>query len=167
MAQQEFFMPMILPRTTYQQHRVSVKKIKKKSGAGSESNSGKDEYLRPVFYDTPEIRAAREKYLAFLTPHKPEAPYNGPIRLRVIFCFQAGNTKGHHHGDFKITKPDTDNMLKLFKDCMTKAGFWHDDAQVAQEWTEKRYCDVPGVYVAVQEITPNIKADGDDFWDDV
>ena len=50
---------------------------------------------------------------------------------------------------------------------MTKAGFWHDDAQVAQEWTEKRDCDVPGVYVAVQEIAPNIKADGDDFWDDV
>ena len=49
MAQREFFMPMILPRTTYQQHRVSVKKIKKQSGAGSESNSGKDEYLRPVF----------------------------------------------------------------------------------------------------------------------
>ena len=32
----------------------------------------------------------------------------------------------------EVTKPDTDNLQKLLKDCMTKCGFWKDDAQVVR-----------------------------------
>ena len=39
-----------------------------------------------------------------------------------------------------------------FTDAMTDVGFWHDDAQVCSEVTEKFWGDVPGIWVYVEEI---------------
>ena len=70
----------------------------------------------------------------------------GPIRLITKWCYPGGK---HKDGEWKITKPDTDNTIKLFKDCMTKTGFWKDDAQVASEITEKFWAEIPGIFVRV------------------
>ena len=58
----------------------------------------------------------------------------------------------HKDGEWKITKPDTDNMIKLLKDCMTRVGFWQDDAQVCSEITEKFWGDVSGIYIMVEQL---------------
>ncbi len=50
------------------------------------------------------------------------------------------------------SKPDTDNLQKLLKDCMTAVGFWKDDAQVASEICEKFWAEVPGIYVCAEEL---------------
>ena len=55
-------------------------------------------------------------------------------------------------GEYKITKPDTDNLQKLLKDCMTAVRFWSDDAQVASEVVEKFWADIPGIYIRVTEL---------------
>lgn len=57
------------------------------------------------------------------------------------------------NGDWRVTKPDTDNLQKLLKDCMTKCGFWKDDAQVVRETVEKRWSDEPtGIYIEITEL---------------
>ena len=63
----------------------------------------------------------------------------------VIFGFLA--TGNHKPGEPKITKPDTDNMVKLLKDCLTKCSFWKDDAQVANETVVKVWTNSPGIVV--------------------
>lgn len=131
----KFFMPMRVPTVTYQERRIVAAKKKGE---------------RTQFFDTDALRAARELYCAHLAQHRPVKKLEGAVRLDVIFCFEALN--GHHHGEYKITKPDTDNMIKLFKDCMTKTGYWKDDNQVADEHVSKRYCEVPGVLVEVEEL---------------
>ena len=40
-------------------------------------------------------------------------------------------------------------MIKTLKDCMTKMGFWVDDAQVALELVRKSYAAEPGVKIIV------------------
>ena len=55
-------------------------------------------------------------------------------------------------GEYKATKPDTDNLIKMLKDEMTKAGFWKDDALVASEIVEKFWAETPGIYVEVEEL---------------
>lgn len=130
----EFFLPMIPPKVTNQMHRVAP------------GSKGK----RAVFYDTPELADARQKFLSYLGLHAPEEKMTGALRLAVIWCFPAEGK--HKHGEFKTTKPDTDNLQKLFKDCMTKVGFWKDDAQVAIEHVEKRFADLPGIYVQVSQL---------------
>ena len=124
-------MPMIPPTVTHQEHKV-------KSVNG-----------QPVFYDGPELKAARQKLVAYLAKHKPQHRYEAGVRLFVKWCFPRG---GHKDGEYRITKPDTDNLQKLLKDCMTTCGFWKDDALVASEIVEKFWAEIPGIYIRIEEL---------------
>ena len=127
----EFFMPMIPPTATHQEKKWRVVKGK------------------PVSYDPPEVQAARSKLTDYLAGHRPDRPLEGGIRLLVKWCFPRGK---HRDGEYRITRPDTDNLNKLLKDCMTAAGFWKDDAQVASEICEKFWAEVPGLYICLEQI---------------
>lgn len=132
-AANEFFLPMIPPTVTAQEHKLAAV-------------NGK-----PLIYDTAEIKEAKEKLMAYLFKHKPLAPLQDTaVRLTVKWLFPKGNR--HSDGEYRITKPDTDNLQKMLKDCMTKAGFWKDDALVASEITEKFWADKPGIYIRIEEI---------------
>lgn len=125
-----FFMPMQIPTMTAQQKGINFDARK--------------------VYTKKELLAIKQKYLAHLAPHRPEQPIKGPIALNVHFGFPAG--KEHSAGEWKITKPDTDNAVKLLKDCMTQLGFWQDDAQVAMEVLQKYYLNEPGIFVEVLRL---------------
>ena len=127
----QFFLPMIPPTVTAQEHKVSVR-------------NGK-----PVFYDPPELREARAKLTAHLAKHKPEKPYTCGVRLITSWCFPG---EGHADGEWRTTKPDTDNLQKLLKDCMTAVGFWKDDALVASELCEKFWAQVPGIFIKIEVL---------------
>ncbi len=72
---------------------------------------------RPVFYKPEKVKEAKRELIKYLRPFKPDVPYDGPIELHVIWRFPRG--KRHKHLEWRITKPDTDNLEKLLKDCMT------------------------------------------------
>lgn len=129
----EFFMPMKkVPTVTHQEKQVHVV-------------NGK-----PVFYEPEELKAARAKLLAHLGQHVPKERYIGPVRLVTKWCFLT--TGKHKNGEYKTSKPDTDNLVKLLKDVMTELHFWKDDAQVVSEITEKFWSDLPGIYVKVESL---------------
>lgn len=128
----EFFMAMEPPTVTHQEHKVAVIKG------------------RPVFYDGPELKAARQKLTAYLIKHRPKEKYECGVRLIVKWCFPKGK---HDDGEYRISKPDTDNLQKLLKDCMTTVGFWKDDALVASEIVEKFWAQIPGIYIRIEELS--------------
>ena len=74
----------------------------------------------------------------------------GAVQLVVKWCFPLQGD--HQDGEYKTSKPDTDNLIKLLKDCMTKVGFWKDDAQVASEINEKFWAAVSGIYIRAEEL---------------
>ena len=102
------------------------------------------------FYTKPEIRLVENLYKTMLIPYKPSVPMTGAVALKVSFRFPL--SRGHHEGDYKTTKPDTDNMVKLLKDCMTMVGYWKDDSQVAYEVVKKTYSKDSGIYVCAETI---------------
>lgn len=102
---------------------------------------------KPIFYEKPEVMAAKQRFLYQLWQYKPDEPIEGAVYLKTVWTFQTHQKK--MEGKYKITKPDTDNSLKLFKDCMTKVGFWLDDSQVVYEVTVKRWGMNPGIEVVV------------------
>lgn len=129
----EFFLPMAkVPTSTHQEKQVAV-------------INGK-----PQFYEPAELKAARSKLEAHLAGHVPKQKFTSSVRLITKWCYPI--TGKHKNGEYKTTKPDTDNMIKLLKDCMTKVGFWKDDAQVASEITEKFWSNIPGIYIRVEEL---------------
>lgn len=127
----EFFMPMEPPTVTAQEHKVAVIKGK------------------PVFFDPPEVKNARSKLVAHLAKHKPRKRIETGCRLITKWCFPRGQ---HRDGEYRISKPDTDNLQKLLKDCMTACNFWQDDALVASEVAEKFWSEVPGIYIRIEEL---------------
>lgn len=127
----EFFLAMIPPTITHQEKKVTVVNNK------------------PIFYEPEELKDARQKLTAHLALHVPDEKFVGPVRLITKWCFPKGQ---HENGQYKTTKPDTDNMIKLLKDVMTELCFWKDDALVASEITEKFWADVPGIYVRIEQL---------------
>lgn len=128
-----FFIPMIPPTVTAQEHRVGINK------------SGK-----PYFYDSAEIKAAKLKLQSVLARHAPKQQYTKAVRLMVKWLFPI--TGNHHDGEYKTSKPDTDNLQKILKDLMTALHFWKDDAIVASEIIEKFYAEKPGLFICIQEL---------------
>lgn len=129
----QFFMAMKSPPTvTHQEKQVTVR-------------NGK-----PVFYEPPELQKARSQLMAHLMKHRPKEPLTGGIMLTVKWLFPKGS---HADGEYRITPPDTDNLNKLLKDCMTVAGFWKDDAQVASEHIEKFWAETTGIYIRLEVLT--------------
>lgn len=123
------------PRTTAQQHRF-----------GGFGRNG-----RAILYDGAKLRDARNTIAGALIPHAPAEPAQGAIALTVRWFFPTKERR--KQGRWKTTRPDTDNLQKLFKDEMTRAGFWRDDAQVAVEHIEKYWAAEGHIDVTVFEMT--------------
>ena len=135
-----FFLPMVPPTVTHQEHEFKVVRG------------------QVVVYDPPRLRDARQKFTALLAEQarqhnrvehgEPLLPLDGPVWLLTKWIWPADEE--HPDGTWKTSKPDTDNLIKLFKDCMTRTGWWNDDAQVCSEVTEKFYGEKPGIFVRVE-----------------
>lgn len=127
-----FFLDMIPPTVTAQEHKVMVR------------------HGHPVFYDTPRLKEARLMYEHALRLNRPDTPMEGALALTVEWYFPS---KTHREGDLRVTRPDTDNLQKLLKDCMTHVGFWKDDAQVCRETVTKRWTRTkPGIRIEVTQL---------------
>ena len=133
------FIPMEPPTITQQQHRIGVTK------------SG-----RKYTYEQQELKEARSDLRARLVEHAPKETITDPVGLYVIWCFPI---KGKHKdGEWKTSKPDTDNLNKMLKDVMTELGWWKDDALVVSELIEKRWAVKPGIFIQWKELSEGIHA---------
>lgn len=106
---------------------------------------------RVVFYEPSNLKAAKSQLTFHLLRHRPKEPLKGPLSLTVLWLFPKG--KNHKDGSWRITRPDTDNLEKMLKDCMTRCGFWKDDAQVVKEYVEKKWSENPvGIEIEIVEL---------------
>ena len=131
-----FFMKMQPPTITQQEHRI-----------------GKSKGGRPYIYEPAELKDAREKLTAYLSQHRPPRKLQGPVKLEVNWFFY--NPKVQALFAWKTKKPDTDNLNKMLKDCMTRLEYWEDDAQVVYECIQKvdtSNKDEAGIYIEIMEL---------------
>lgn len=143
-TQAQFFMPMIPPTVTYQQHR-----FKSPSAKGQ----------RTVVFDDHRLKAAKDKLRSHLAREYSRLQAQGfvtirnePIRLVTKWLFPISGV--HKSGEYKITKPDTTNLQKALEDIMTDITFWKDDSLIASSITEKFFSDCPGIFIQIQTLVP-------------
>ena len=72
-----FFLDMIPPTVTAQEHKVMIRRG------------------RPVFYDTPRLKEARRLYEHALRLNRPDTPLEGALALTVEWYFPS---KTHREG---------------------------------------------------------------------
>lgn len=90
-----------------------------------------------TFFEGKDIKAARRFYLSEIGPEAPKTPFKGPISVSVEFYYPIKDKR--KKGQFKTSRPDCDNLVKLLLDCMTQLRFWDDDAQIAILRIMKKY----------------------------
>ena len=87
---------------------------------------------------------------------RPEHPYDGAMSVRLIFYMprpQRLSRKCDPNGALPCTaKPDVDNLAKSTLDAMTEAGWWADDALVAELHVVKLYAAKEGRIGALIEV---------------
>lgn len=132
MRRLEFFLPMLPPEMTFQAKQLAIVKGK------------------PVIFDSAELKAVKVKLRDHLGPHAPAEPFTGPVRVVSKWCYPCGDTE-HVHGEYRITKPDADNLSKMLHDVMEKLGFFVNDSQVMPV-PETFWSDMPGIYVCLEEL---------------
>lgn len=86
-----------------------------------------------IHYDKKPVKEAKELFCKALSPYKPAWKYETgtAIRLFLVFRYPRRGLVRESALRPKTTKPDADNVAKIFIDCMTKLGFWDDDCQIA------------------------------------
>ena len=107
-------------------------------------------------YPSDSYMAAKRILKLHLKRHIPKIPYQAPIYLSVAYRYEASSKK--KIGTFKTTRPDGDNLLKVFKDCMTDLGFFEDDSlvvfeSIARYWVAK---GEGGISVTIGEIKEEV-----------
>ena len=127
----EFFVPLKkVPTTTHQMKQVNFK--------------------NKTIYEPLALKAARSMLMAHVGQFQIAQPLTGPLRLTTKWLFPI--TGKHQDGEYKATRPDTDNLNKLLKDCMQELKFFRDDSQVASEIIEKFYSSKTGIYIRIEEL---------------
>ena len=105
---------------------------------------------RVMHYKSAGAKAAIRALTAALKPFAPDMPLDGPIRMVTVWRFPRGKT--HADGEWRITRPDTDNLQKALKDVMTRLGYWTDDSRVCCELVSKIWSDRPGISINLSPI---------------
>jgi len=105
-----------------------------------------------AFFESETVRRARTMYTALLMPYRPNTPHKAPLAVNVTFAYSIIDKK--KRGKDKTSRPDVDNLVKLFLDCMTACGFWYDDADIADLRIKKIYSDIDDawIHVTIDEI---------------
>lgn len=104
-----------LPKATAQQKGVSIAK------------NGK-----PHFYEKKKVTNARNFYADAIRKKMKQAGWETcecPVSVRMNFVF---TQKTKPKTEFKTTRPDLDNLMKLILDAATDAGAWRDDALIVE-----------------------------------
>lgn len=111
---------------------------------------------RVMTYPSETYKKAKRDLTLLLKPHRPKTPALGAIYLSLAYQYETSTKKDYN--TFKTTRPDGDNLLKVFKDVMTELGFWLDDSQVSVEAISRYF--VPkgegGIKVTIGEIKKEV-----------
>jgi Holliday junction resolvase RusA-like endonuclease len=90
-------------------------------------------------------------------------PFTGPLKIGFTFFFAPPkSTSGPIRRDMingvihHILKPDCDNLVKFYLDCMTGV-VYEDDRQVCGESGDKLYAESPGVHIEITPLNTNFK----------
>ena len=148
----QFFLGMNPPTITAQEHRI---RMVKKNVTRSDGKTVQKQV--PVVYEDERLKDARQKLMASLAKWKYDMKFSGMpdrngVRLETVWCFPIRDGSKYQDGDYRTTKPDTDNLQKMLKDCMTAVGLWKDDALVCSEHVEKRWSVNPGIFIVIEDI---------------
>lgn len=78
-------------------------------------------------------------------------PFDGPVGVKCEFCFKAPKKSAENVGEWKVGRPDLDNLLKAVTDAMNGI-VYSDDSQIAITLATKKQADCDSVFIEVKPL---------------
>lgn len=105
------------------------------------------------------IKDLERVYCLALAPHRPRPPLKGPVRATITFTFPWRAAEAQKNLALgwlpRPTKPDADNIAKLFLDALgTTEFFAKGDEQIADLRILKGWGSRPSIRVRLSEWEP-------------
>ena len=126
-----------------------------------------------MHYKTGKYKRQEQNIVAVTLARLPKGwtPIEGPIRLslKIVEPYRASEKKRITKTGVEIpksTKPDLENLEKGWIDCLTMAGLWVNDAQIAVKETSKWWGPRPYWAVRVEGLDAGRPASGPSFAQD-
>jgi Holliday junction resolvase RusA-like endonuclease len=97
-----------------------------------------------------------------------QVPFGGPVRVHLIFWLV--RPKSHYRTGrnahllrdsapvWPDGKPDVDKLARATMDGLTESGAWKDDAQVVLLTAAKRYRDMPGCEIRIDDMSDEMES---------
>ena len=104
----------------------------------------------PVIYTPKETKEAQNLFISKAKVFKPNEPLKGALKVTINF-YKIKPKSYPKKVIHWITKPDIDNLQKLYLDSMNKI-FYHDDSQVVELISTKKYSDIARVEITIESI---------------
>lgn len=108
------------------------------------------------FFKKKKVAQSEQSFHALLYPHRPSAPFDGPVCLCIGFVFPWRKSESKrivkNYSLYPVqTRPDLSNLVKTIEDVMTTLRFWNDDGQISSLSITKQYGDEPGIRLNVTQ----------------
>ncbi|MDI6739028.1 MAG: RusA family crossover junction endodeoxyribonuclease [Candidatus Edwardsbacteria bacterium] len=140
----DIHLSLLPPRSTSQQ----------KGTAAIFSRAGRYRGLR--HYKKAQVRRNEHDLAVLLLPYRPASPLLGPVCLDVTATWPWRRNEpekrlalGYAPMD---TRPDASRWVETLQDQLTKLGFWHDDAQVADLRVRKLWGREVGIRIVIYRL---------------
>jgi len=108
-------------------------------------------------YKDPKQRRNEEQLMQIICQYAPKVPLDGCVMIYIDVYLPIPVSKPTWFWEAAMGryirptgKPDADNYVKNLLDCMTQAGYWHDDSQIVCCEINKFYDEKPRWSVTVR-----------------
>lgn len=106
-----------------------------------------------MFYEKPEVTFEKDMFKDQIMGYAPEAPYTGPIYLRMMWLFDKKTLRKAEMDTFNVSRPDVDNLAKGCIDCLSDCGFFDDDNIIAKlDLTKGWSRRFPGLFIQIWQL---------------
>lgn len=89
-------------------------------------------------------------------------PKPGKVHLAMALDLFFETSDRDRWGKPHTTRPDSDNVAKLWMDCAQKAGLIHDDSQIAELIVRKKWSETAGAVLSLSDGSSTLNATSDD-----
>lgn len=83
-------------------------------------------------------------------------PFDGPVGVRCQFCFKTPKKNAEKEGEWRVGRPDLDNLLKAVTDAMNGI-VYNDDSQIVMTLATKKQTDCDSVFIEVKPLEGRMK----------
>ena len=105
---------------------------------------------RMITYTPGKTATWEESIRAQALKHKPDTPFDCPLRLKLIFQLPRPKSRSKKEL-YPDRRPDLDNYIKSLKDALNGI-IWTDDARIVEINARKEYGELIGVWVEIEVI---------------